>query len=166
VRGTSRAIVNADHFNVMLVHDYHLRELAVLDHGSRIVITLSWDYPGDPRPLSVVEFTGVICYRFSQTSGAVITAIEEMSSEEVARDEQEFIVSVARTDGLRFWNGTFAGFFRDLRANRVRAFRIESAVGFSGFVLAEDLIDLSHNQSSDPTLSSGTSRAGHEPRHR
>jgi hypothetical protein len=166
VRGTSRAIVSADNFNVMRFHDYHLHELSVHENGTRIVLTLSWDYPGEPRPLSVIEFSGVVCYRFSQTGGAIITEIKEMNSEDVARDEQEFIISVARADGLKFWNGTFAAFFRDLRANKIRAFGIQSAVGFSGFILASELKDLSHNQSRDPAFASGTSRAEHEPRHR
>ena len=149
----------------MRVHDYHLRDLAVLDHGARIVMTLAWDYPGESRPLSFVQFSGVVCYRFSQTGGARITAIEEMSTADVVRDEQEFIVSVARTDGLRFWNGTFSAFLRELDANRIKAYRIESAVGFSGFVLANDYKELSHNQSTDPALASVTHPAGQGARH-
>ena len=164
LRGRSRAIVSADHRDVMRVHDYHLRDVLVYDRGTRIVMTLSWDYPGQSRPPSVVEFSGVVCYRFSQTGGAIISGIEEMSSEEVVRDEQEFIVSVARADGLKCLNGTFAAFMRELEANKIRAFRIESAVGFTGFILASDLKDLSHNQSPDPTSSSGTAPAEQEPR--
>ena len=149
----------------MRVHDYHLRDLAVFDHGARIVMTLAWDYPGESRPLSVVQFSGVVCYRFSQTGGAIIAAIKEMSSADVVRDEQEFIVSVARADGLRFWNGTFSAFLRELDANRIKAYRIESAVGFSGFVLASDLKELSHNQSPEPLPAAVTTPAGQESRH-
>src|SRR5471030_2864724 len=109
----------------MRVHDYHLREYTVHDLGARIVMVLSWDYPGDPRPLSTIEFVGVICYRFTGTGGAIITAIRELNSSEVARDERDFIVSVARSDGLRYWNGTFAPFLQELEVNKVRAFRIE-----------------------------------------
>jgi hypothetical protein len=151
--------------NVMRFHDYHLREYTVHDYGARIVMVLAWEYPDDPRPLSVIEFTGVECYRFSHSGGAIITEIDEMTWEAVASDEQDYLANVARMDGLRHWDGSFTNFVAKLQANKVRPFRIDSAVGFTGFVLAANVNELSHNQSTDPAFSSGAPAAGQPARH-
>jgi hypothetical protein len=132
----------------------------VHDYGSRIVMVLAWDYPEDPQPLSILEFTGVEYYRFSHSGGAIIADINEMSWEEVTRDEQEFIATAARTDGLRYWDGAFANFLINLQANQVRPFRIDSSIGFTGFVLARNVRELPHDQSTDPALSSRTPATG------
>jgi hypothetical protein len=128
-------------------------------------MVLAWDYPGDPQPLSILEFTGVEYYRFSHSGGAIIAEIDEMTWDEVTRDERDYIETAARMDGLRYWDGTFANFLKNLQANKVRPFRIDSSIGFTGFVLAASVTELSHNQSTDPTLSSGTPAAGQPTRH-
>ena len=140
----------------MRYHDFHLRGYTVTESGRKIELHLAYDYPGRVEKDSRIEFTDVACYRFSHTEGAIITDIDEEPLPAFVKKEEAFLVSAAAQDGLRFWRDDASGYLRHLEEAGYHAWRLESAIGFSGFVVAKAVREKEEpNQPSKPTAPSG-----------
>src|SRR5260221_10360609 len=87
-------------------HDYHLRGYAVTDAGATITLDLVWDYPGQRKLDSSIRFSGVALYRFTHTSAAIITDIEEVPLPGLVDDISEELSRWAHEHGLSGWRGS------------------------------------------------------------
>jgi hypothetical protein len=123
----------------MKYHDFHLREYSVVDFGNRIALELVYDYPGEERQESRIEFSAVACYSFDHTCGAIITDIEEVDVATLAKEEEQKLVSFAHRRGLKYWKTDISDYIATLRKEQLRGWRIGSAIGFSGFVIARSI---------------------------
>ena len=123
----------------MQFHDYHLRGYTVSEFGTKITLHLVWTYPGPARADSFIEFADVAYYRFSHTQGAILTEIDEVSLEALLKDEENFITKATQEDGLRFWEDSFAKYLNRLKREGYKAWRLDSAIGFTGFIVAKSV---------------------------
>ena len=124
----------------MRFHDYHLKGYSVLDSGARIVLNLAYDYPGTETRESVLVFEDVSCYHFKHTAGAIITDLEEVSLDALVTEEAVLLASFAQEHGLAHWKTDAGQYAETLRNVGMRAWRLESAIGFSGFVIAGNVV--------------------------
>jgi len=124
----------------MRFHDYHLKGYSVLDSGSRIVLNLAYDYPGTERQESVVVFEDVACYHFKHTASAILTDLEEVNLDALVAEEAVLLASLAHDHGLAHWKTDAGQYSETLRNLGMRAWRLESAIGFSGFVIAGNVV--------------------------
>ena len=123
----------------MKYHDFHLRGYSVEQSGGRIVLDLVFDYPGREKEESRIEFLGVVCYSFDHSTGAIITDIEEVEIEALAREEEPKLSFFARQYGLTHWKTDLSDYIATLQREQLRGWRIGSAIGFSGFVIARSV---------------------------
>ncbi len=106
-----------------------------MESGSRIVFDLMYDYPGVEKVQSRIEFLGVVCYHFKHTMGAIITDIEEVELSALVNEESGLLESFEHDHGLAHWQTNVVQYADTLGKENMRAWRIESAIGFSGFVI-------------------------------
>ncbi len=125
----------------MRYHDFHLKGYTVSDFGATIVLHLIWNYPGQTKAESHIQFSGVECYHFVHTHGAIITEIEEETLSVFVRTEEAFLSSSAKEHGLRLWRTDAADYLCRLEGEGFRAWRIESAIGFTGFVVGRTIAE-------------------------
>ena len=123
----------------MQYHDFHLRGYSVENFGSHIVLDLVYDYPGTDKLESRIEFRGVVCYSFQHTTGALITDIDEMEVATLVKEEEAVLTAFALQHGLTYWKRNILEYIDTLRQERFRAWRIEWAIGFSGFVIGRSV---------------------------
>ena len=136
----------------MRYHDFHLRSYTVSDSGRKIELHLVYDYPGATERDSHIEFSDVVCHHFVHTEGAILTDIDEEPLREFVKKEKAFLSLAAAQDGVRLWRTDAADYLRRLEEGGYRAWRLESAIGFSGFVVARAVREKEEpNQSSQPT---------------
>jgi hypothetical protein len=149
----------------MLYHDFHLSDYVVSEFGKRITLHLVYDYPPKPRLDSVIEFANVAAYHFVHTGGSIIIDIRERILPDLLDDiGAELRERFRLFGGYLHWNDDPQVYLKSLESEGYRSWEIDSAIGFAGYVIAKQISQLMPNHSPDPTLSSGTSRAGHEPR--
>jgi hypothetical protein len=123
----------------MKYHDFHLRGYSVEGFGSRIVLDLVYDYPGHERQESRIEFSDVVRYSFEHTTGAIITDIEELDVPTLIKEEEHKVVFFARQHGLKFWELDISDYIVTLQKEGLKGWRIDSAIGFGGFVIARSV---------------------------
>ena len=121
----------------MQYHDYHLRGYTVSEFGTKLTLHLTWNYPAENRADSFIDFMQVACYHFSHTHGTVLTDIDEKPLETILKEEEKFLTNAAQQDGVRFWETDFSTYLDRLKGEGYKAWRIESAIGFTGFVVAK-----------------------------
>ena len=121
----------------MRYHDFRLSSYLVSEYGSRIMLNLVLDYPGRRKEVSHIEFTDVACYRFSHTGGAIITDISEEPVDSFVQKEEAYLLATATSQGLPFWQKDAASYLQYLQKEDYRVWRLDSAVGFSGFIVAK-----------------------------
>ena len=126
----------------MKYHDWHLSGYTVSDYGSTVVLHFSWDYPGDEVRKNQIKFSEVAAYHFQHTEGAIITQIHPWPITAYFEKEKPFIESAKHT-GLRYWKTDMNQYRSDLEKANFRYWLVESAIGFSGFVLAKTVEELS-----------------------
>ncbi len=123
----------------MRYHDYHLSGYSVSDHGGTITLHLVYDYPGLPKDHSEIEFTAVAAYRFVHTGGAIITEIYEVPLPELIEAIYDELTESWRCHGgFRSWDDDRLKYLLALENDGCRGWRIESAVGFEGFIISKD----------------------------
>lgn len=121
-------------------HDFHLRGYSVCDFGARIVLDLVLHDRDSDWYGSSITFSGVACYRFTHPSGAIITEIDEVDLPLLVEEEAAFLTDAAMQYGLRHWgHGGIEEYVTALQKEDLSAWRIESAIGFGGFVIAKDV---------------------------
>lgn len=123
----------------MKYHDFHLRGYLVEQFGGRIVLDLVLDHPGREKEESRIVFTDVACYSFDHSAGAIITDIEEVDIEGLAREEEQKLSYFARQHGLKYWRIDLLDYIATLKREKLRGWCIDSAVGFGGFVIARSI---------------------------
>ena len=125
----------------MEFHDYFLKGYSVLDSGvaRSIVLDLVYDYPNVEKRSSRITFHHVNCYLFKHTTGAIITDIEEVELTVLVLEEAEQLAFFARQHGLQHWETNVTQYLEKLKAEKFRAWQMDSAIGFSGFVIVLDI---------------------------
>ena len=129
----------------MRYHDWHLDGYSVSDGGKSVVLHLLWDYPGQARERSNIGFSDVALYRFTHTGGAIITDIDEIPVATLISQIEGELVKWGRLQGLDGWRSSANDYKEHLEATGLKAWRIESAIGFSGFVIAREVEELASN---------------------
>jgi hypothetical protein len=135
----------------MRYHDFHLREYKVSDFGKRITMHLVYDYAGKPKDESLVEFTDVALYNFTHTGGAIVTDIEEAALGDLFSEVGGALVGWHKRHGVAGWAHSLDDYRTVLESTGHKAWRIESAIGFSGFVVAKSVRQVAPNTSLERT---------------
>jgi hypothetical protein len=117
-------------------HDYRLQGYEVADLGCTVTLNLVYDYAGEALQTSRIRFTQVVLYDFEHPAGAIITDIEEASIAEIMGELSSRIVEWARLYGLRGWRTDVDQYEQWLLSENKKAWRIGSAIGFYGVVIA------------------------------
>jgi hypothetical protein len=120
-------------------HDYHLRGYSVSDFGSTVTLDLLYDYEGRPRRQSTIAFTGVTLYHFTHTGGAIITDITEVPVVEQITEVAEDLACWHKWYGLVGWGDGIETYKAYVANQGFRAWTIDSAIGFAGFVVAKHI---------------------------
>lgn len=138
----------------MKYHDYHLRGYSVDEFGETIVFDLVYDYPGRPIRQSKVQFSGVALYHFVHTAGSIITDIRSCPIETLLSEYSTQIPKWNQLQSVTDWNGSFAPYKQKLEEKGLSGWKIDSAIGFHGFILAKEIIQKTEPAGSDnlPTL--------------
>jgi hypothetical protein len=121
----------------MRFHDYHLNKYEVTDNGETVTFYLVYDYPEAEKIQSCITFSDVAIYNFIHTGGAIITDIEELPIPDLMLEVGSQLVEWNRMYGVRFWKDSLQNYSFKLQVEGYRAWRIESAIGFYGFVIAK-----------------------------
>ncbi len=121
----------------MRYHDYHLKKYEVSDRGETIAFHLVYDYPEEEPDDSHIKFSSVALYNFSHTTSAIITDIEEIEISEIMKEHDNKITELNRMHGVRFWKDNLQNYSLWLQSEGYKAWRIVSAIGFYGFVIAK-----------------------------
>jgi hypothetical protein len=117
-------------------HDFHLREYRVSDFGKRITLDLVFDYAGKPKEESRVEFSDAALYNFGHTGGAVITEIEEASLDDLLDEVGGTLTHWNKQSGITGWCDSLENYRASLHSAGLKAWRVASAIGFYGFIMA------------------------------
>jgi hypothetical protein len=131
----------------MRYHDFHLREYRVSDFGKRITLDLVYNYAGRPTDESQIEFADVALYNFTHTGGAIVTDIEEASLEDLMKEVGSSLVNWYQQYGLTGWRDNLENYRDTLESTGYKAWRIDSAIGFYGFVVARSVHQFAPNKS-------------------
>jgi hypothetical protein len=135
----------------MRYHDFHLREYRVADFGKRITLDLVFDYAGKPREESQIEFSDVALYNFTHTGGAIITDIEEASLGDLLGEVGATLTNWSEQHGVSGWRDSLENYRASLQSAGLKAWRISSAIGFDGFVVAGSVRQVTPNESFERT---------------
>jgi hypothetical protein len=123
----------------MEFHDYRLRSYQVAEFGSLITLDLVYDYPGQAVRESQIRFHGVKLYHFVHTTGAIITGIEAVSLAGILGEYEASISAWAKDQGVADWRTGTQQLLKDWSALFLQAWRIDSAIGLKGFVIATSI---------------------------
>lgn len=135
----------------MRYHDFHLREYRVSDFGKRITLHLVYDYAGKPKEESEIEFSDVALYNFTHTGGAIITDIEETSLGDLLSEVGASLPDWSRHHGLAGWRDNLANYQGALESTGNKAWRVSSAIGFYGFIVARSVREVAPNSTLERT---------------
>jgi hypothetical protein len=131
----------------MRYHDFHLRGYEVQNFGTEIVLHLVYDYPPTPPEESHIRFADVEVYHFIHSGGSIIVGIEEVLVSDILDQFWDKILHWAcQHGGIPHWDrDDRASYQAKLIADGYKAWDISSAIGFSGFVIAKSIADVSHD---------------------
>ena len=129
----------------MRYHDFHLREYRVSDFGKHITLDLVYDYPGKPKEESQIEFADVALYNFTHTGGAIITHIEESGLSDLFREVGASLTDWNHQHGVTGWRDNLENYRKSLESSGHKAWRVVSAIGFYGFVVAQSVHQVAPN---------------------
>jgi hypothetical protein len=122
----------------MRYHDFQLAGYEVTDHGGTIVLHLLYDYPGRAKEESSIEFSEVVAYHFVHTGGAIITDLTELPLDDLLRQVGDQLGQWWRQHGgYSLWEDDREKYQSRLQESGYRAWTIDSAIGFEGFVIAK-----------------------------
>lgn len=131
-------LVGVDNGLDMRCHDYHLSRYEVADGGKTVVLHLVRSYPGEEIDRSCITFHEVALYNFIHTDGAIITDIDEISIQEFIAECGEQLKEWDRKYGLRLFEN-LDSYTETLENSRYKVWRVESAIGFWGLVVAREV---------------------------
>ncbi|MEJ2199538.1 MAG: hypothetical protein P8X63_00765 [Desulfuromonadaceae bacterium] len=121
----------------MRFHDFHLDKYEVSNFGENIGFHLIFDYPGQKREESFITFSEVALYHFIHVSPTIILDIVEISIAEIINEWGAKISEWNRMHGVSLWADTLENYCNRLQSEGYKAWRIESSIGFYGFVIAK-----------------------------
>jgi len=121
----------------MRYHDYHLDKYEVSKGGETIAFYLVYEYPEEETDKSVITFTDVALYNFTHTAGAIITDIYDEPVREFISKWGKEIQEWNRMQGVRYFKDSLEDYASSLESEGYKAWVIESAIGFYGFVIAK-----------------------------
>lgn len=132
----------------MRFHDFHLAGYRVSDFGATICLELVYDYPGQPKEASVIEFSDVAAYHFVHTGPATMNHIAEDSIEAFLKRHGPSLAEWWRLyGGVHLWHDDPAKYRANLEKKGYHAWTIDSAMGFHGFVVAKAMTGREPNPS-------------------
>jgi hypothetical protein len=117
-------------------HDYQLRGYSVADFGATIKLDLMHNYAGQPLRESAISFFGVALYHFTHTGGAIITDIEEVPVADQLDSIADDLATWNKWYGVSGWRDTLDNYKAYVATEHLRAWTIDSAIGFAGLVIA------------------------------
>jgi hypothetical protein len=135
----------------MRYHDFHLREYRVSDFGKHITLDLVYDYAGKPKEESQLEFSEVALYNFTHTGGAIITGIDETSLADLLSEVGESLSAWNQQHGVTGWRDNLENYRKALESAGHKAWRVVSAIGFYGFIVARSVHQVAPNKSLERT---------------
>ncbi|MBC7979132.1 MAG: hypothetical protein H7Y36_01045 [Armatimonadetes bacterium] len=119
-------------------HDFHLRGFTVQDYGQSIILDLTSGF--EPKRVTILEFSGVVSYRFLHTGGAIITYILEVPFMDAVRETgADFPQEFREHGGLSVdfkSNEEYGTYFEN---EGFHTWLIHSAIGFIGMVVGRGL---------------------------
>ena len=118
----------------MRYHDYHLISYEVSDGGEIITFNLVYGNSGQETDRSCIRFSDVVLYNFVHTNNAIIVDIDEVPISELIEEIGSDIVEWNRRYGVRLMSGSLDDYALKLQTEGYKAWRIESAIGFYGYV--------------------------------
>lgn len=125
----------------MRFHDYHLSKYEVSDYGETVTFHLIFDYSWQEKDESRISFTGVALYHFIHVSTAIILDIEEISIADLLKEWGGEIAEWNRLYGVGLWKDSLQNYNLKLQSEGYKAWRIESSIGFYGFVIAKAVVN-------------------------
>jgi len=126
----------------------------VSDFGKRITLHLVYDYAGKPKDESHIEFSDVALYNFTHTGGAIVTGIEEVGLEDLLGEVGGTLVNWHQQHGVTGWRDNLKNYQATLQSAGNKAWRIDSVIGFYGFVVALSVRQVAPNTSLERTRES------------
>jgi hypothetical protein len=124
----------------MRYHDFHLAGYSVTEYGNKIILDLLYEFPNQPRVTSRIKFSEIAVYHFVHTGGAIIIDIAEVPIRELLLSVGDELADWWRLQGgLIHWNDDLSKYITTLEQEGYHAWRIDSAVGFGGFVIAKSI---------------------------
>ena len=123
----------------MRYHDFLLEKYEVSDRGKTITFHLIYDYPNITRDESVIRFSNVALYNFSHTAGAIITDILETPIPDLLAEIGGRLTEWNHLHGVDSWTGNLESYRDALQSDGYKAWRVESAIGFHGFIIAKEV---------------------------
>jgi len=144
----------------MKYHDYHLEGYSVRQNGAQITLHLVYDYSNAPKDWSDIEFSDVVIYNFTHTGGAIITDIYEVPITPLVNEKKKDLAEWWKNyGGFGLWNDDAEIYGAKLESEGYRAWRIDSAIGFGGFIIGKEIKQAEPNQAMQRTSASVTDRA-------
>ena len=128
----------------MRCHDYHLSGYDVRRFGAELVLHLVYDYPSSPREESHIRFSDVELYHFIHTGGTIIFDIDEVPLSQILDEFWDRILHWAHQHGgVPHWNRDDRPSYQaKLEKDGYQAWDISSSIGFTGFVIAKSIEDV------------------------
>ncbi len=118
----------------------------VSDFGGTISLHLVYDYPNQAKQQSVIRFSEVAAYHFVHTGAAVINNISELPLVELLARVGPHLTEWWRGHGgYALWDDDPARYRAKLEGSDYRAWTIDSAIGFEGFVIAKAVAQVEPN---------------------
>jgi hypothetical protein len=138
-------------FRPMRYHDFHLAGYTVSDFGGTVTLHLVYDYPGQAKEESVIQFADVVAYHFIHTGGAIITEIaEEPIAGLFQRNGRDLVEWWRLHGGYQLWDDDLDKYRGKLETAGYQAWAIYSAIGFGGFVIAKAVVQREPNKIAPP----------------
>jgi hypothetical protein len=123
----------------MRFHDYRLDSYEVSDAGRTITFHLLFDYPNLTKDESIIRFTNVTLYNLTHTTEAIFTDIEECSLPDLLAEIGSRVIEWGRQLGVGRLSNDLEAYQNELQSDGYKAWRINSAIGFYGFVIAKNV---------------------------
>jgi hypothetical protein len=123
----------------MRYHDFHLTGYEVRQFGAEIVLHL--ELSGEQ---SHIRFTDVALYHFDQAGGTIIFGVDEVPVSAILDAHWQRILQWANgIGGVPHWDRDDRNAYQaKLEAAGYRAWDISSSIGFTGFVIAKCIADV------------------------
>lgn len=123
----------------MKYHDFQLDKYEVSDRGKTIKFHLVYGYVGEETDASNITFKEVALYNFVHTDNAIITDIYEVKPSELINERSSEITEWDRMHRVNLWEKSASAYGEKLESLGYKAWHIESAIGFYGFVIAKEV---------------------------